>query len=110
MRQPHESKGLDVTSYGILFIVMVLGIGFIAWLILFMRSSFEPVEADNTEDIEKALREQYNWQKERAGLDRLDELLMLEDDSLEETSPPTEPLSNAGAQAIEWLSREDDWL
>lgn len=102
-----------MTSNDILFIVMVLGVGLIAGLILIMRSSFEPIEylkPDNTEDIKRALEEEYNWQKELAGLDRLDELLMLEDDSLSDTDAPLLPPSDAELSAIEYLSREDDWL
>lgn len=102
-----------MTIWDVLFIVLMLGVGLIAGLVLLSWKSFEPIEyiqPDNTEGIEKALREEYNWQKEHAGLDRLDELLMLEDESLDGTDPPLLPPSDAELSAIEYLSREDDWL
>lgn len=114
-----------MTSWDVLFIVLGLGVGLIAGLVLINRNAFErrDIVAEIIAD-EKKLQELYTvltpaWmysaaekldrerQEVTRPIDVVDLEAVLEDDSLEDTDPPTELLSNAEVQAIEWLSRNE---
>lgn len=131
-----------MTIYDILFIVMALGVGLIAGLVLINRNAFErrsqwKITISDTPELQARRKEwaqrplssyhdksslyknyqidsvsireiQFDENGQPSGMTDLE--AALGDDSLSDTDAPLLPPSDAELAAIEYLSREDDWL
>lgn len=103
-----------MTIFDILFIVLVLGVGLIAGLVLISRNAFER-HVSETSRHEAAMQEieAYRSSKEAEYQARLKQLehyeatQPLDDDTLSDTDAPLLPPSDAEILAIEWLSRNE---